>query len=104
MAGLDLSSLSALQTNLGALVPSSTDILQQVAVGAASGVVLAGLKSQVASGALDPLGLFNHQQPAAGNAPPTVVSTTTITASAFSALPAALQAQLQTSGVHIVAG
>lgn len=103
MAGLDLSSLANLQSNLSSLVPSSTDILQQVAVGAASGVVLAGLKTQIANGALDPLGLFNHTQQA-GNNPPSVVSTTTITASAFAALPAGLQAQLQASGVHIVAG
>lgn len=99
--GLDLSSLSGLTSNLSALVPDSNTILQNVAISAASGVVLAGLKSQIGSGALDPLGVFHAAAPA--NNPASVIGPT-ITGSAYAALPAATQAQLTAAGVHIVAG
>jgi hypothetical protein len=97
----DLSSLSVLGSSLSTLIPSSTDIISNVALGAATSVVLAGLKSSAGESALDPLGLFHSVQPA--NNPNAVVGPT-ITASAFAALPAATQAQLTASGVHIIAG
>jgi len=100
-ATLDLSSLSGLTANLSALVPDSNTILQNVAVSAASGVVLAGLKQQVGSGALDPLGLFHGA--AAPNNPSAVVGPT-ITASAFSSLTPQAQSTFLATGGHIVAG
>ena len=92
--------------NLGSLIPSSSDIVQNVALGAASSVVLAGLKAQAGSGALDPLGLFpqQHAAPIAATNNPAVASGATITASAFAQLPGNIQLQLTTAGVHIVAG
>jgi hypothetical protein len=101
MAGLDLSSFGGLVSNIGSLVPDSNTIIQNVAVSAASGIVLAGLKQQVGSGALDPLGIFHGA--AAPNNPAAVVGPT-ITASAFASLPAAAQTQLLASGAHIVNG
>jgi hypothetical protein len=101
MAGLDLSSLSGLTSNLSQLVPDSNTILQNVAVSAASGIVLAGLKSQVGSGALDPLGIFHGA--AASNNPSAVVGPT-ITASAFSSLTPAAQSSFLAAGGHIIAG
>lgn len=101
MAGLDLSSLSALETNVAGLLPNQTDVLQGVVTSAAAGVVLSGLKAQMGNGALDPLGLFANTHPA--NNPNAVVGPT-ITASAYAALPAAAQASLVAGGVHIVAG
>jgi hypothetical protein len=105
MAGLDLSNFGALTSNLGSLVPSGTDIMQNLALGAATSVVLAGVKSQSGQDALDPLQLF-HKQPApiAPTNNPAVTVGPTITASAFAQLPATAQAQLTASGVHIIAG
>ena len=99
-AGIDLSSLGGLTSNLSALVPDTNSVLQSIAVSAASGVVLAGLKQQVGSGALDPLGLF-HGAPA--NNPSAVVGPT-ITASAFASLPPAAQGSFLAAGGHIVSG
>lgn len=99
--GLDLSSLSALSSSLGSLIPSSSDVIQNVALGAATSIVLAGIKSSAGQDAIDPLGLFHKDAPA--NNPNAVVGPT-VTASAYAAMPAAVQAQLAASGVHIVAG
>lgn len=90
---------SSLVTDVAGLVPSSSSILQDVAVSAAAGVVLKGLQSQVSSGALDPLGLFNHP---ANNPNATVGATAT--ASAFAAMPGPAQASFLAAGGHIVAG
>jgi hypothetical protein len=103
--GLDLTSLSSLTSSLGALVPNSSDILQNVALGAATSVVMAGMKSQAGADALDPLQLFHKDAPQVSPANnPNAVVGATITASAFAALPAGTQAQLTAAGVHIVAG
>lgn len=93
--------LSGLESTLTGLLPSNNELLQSIAVSAASGVVLAGIKQQLASGALDPLGLFHNQAPANN---PNAITGPTITASAFAALAPAVQAQLTTAGVHIIAG
>ena len=103
MATLDLSSLSGLTSNLGALLPNQTDVINNVILGAASSVVLAGLKQQVGSGALDPIGLFHANQVTPANNPNNTVGPT-ITASAFASLPAAAQTQMLAAGVHVVAG
>jgi len=99
--GFDLSSLSSLSSSIGSLIPSSADILQNVALGAATSVVLAGMKSSAGQDAIDPLGLFHKDAPA--NNPNAVVGPT-ITASAFATMAPAVQAQLAASGVHIIAG
>lgn len=104
MAGLDLSSIGALTTNLGSLMPSGSAIMENVLTGAAASVVLKGLQAGGAN-TLDPLGLF--PKPAAAVAAtnnPAVVTGPTITASAFASLPAASQGALLAAGAHIVAG
>ena len=103
-----LPNLSDLTTAIGGLVPNASDLAQQVAMGAAVSVITSGLKAQLTpGGALDPLGLLKGLQPAQAaqvNNNPNATSGATITASAFASLPAATQAQLTASGVHIVAG
>lgn len=94
----DLSSLSVLGNSLSSMMPSSSDIVSNIALGAATSVVLAGLKSQQGADALDPLHLF-HQAPASN---PNIAVGPTIAAAAFASLPAASQAQLLAAGVHIV--
>lgn len=92
---------ASLMTTVGGLVPSGSAIAEQVAVGAASGVVLAGLKAQVANGTLDPLGLFHNQAPQ--NNPNAIIGSTA-SASAFAALPKETQVLMLASGVHVVPG
>jgi hypothetical protein len=105
--GLDLSSLGSLTSNIGSLLPSGSQLAENIALGAATSVVLAGVKSQGGQDALDPLHLFHKDAPPATPTQlnnPNVVIGPTITASAFASLPPATQAQLAASGVHIVAG
>lgn len=100
---LDLSSFSGLSQNLGNLMPSGNAIVENVLLGVASGVVMKGITAQMQGGAIpDPLHLSGS--PAAVNNNPAVTSGPTITASAYAALPPAVQAQLMGVGVHIVAG
>jgi hypothetical protein len=104
MAGLDLSSLGNLTSNLGSLLPSGSAIMENVLVGAAGSVVLKGLQAGGAS-SLDPLGLFPKNpavSPSTNN--PNVANGPTITASAFAALDSASKASLLAASVHIVAG
>ncbi|SRR6266567_1899615 len=96
---LDLSSLAGLTGNLSALLPSPDALMQNLALGAAGSVVMAGLKSSSGKDALDPLGLFHGKEPAAN---PNAVVGATITAAAFAALPPGTQAQLTAAGVHIL--
>ena len=93
---LDLTSVT---NALASYMPSGNALIQNLALGAATSVVVAGMKSDAGKAAIDPLGLFPHP---ANN--PAAVSGASITASAFAALPAAVQAQLTAAGVHIVAG
>lgn len=91
---------------LGAM-PNATEIGQQLALGAAVGVITSGIKAQVANGGLDPLGLrglLPGSAPTSNQPVPASVGGPTITASAFSALSPASQASLAAAGVHIVAG
>ena len=94
-------SLSDVSSLIQGLTPSASDIVQNLALGAATSVVVSGIKAQMSGGALDPLGLFKQAAPANN---PNAIAGATITASAFSALSAATQSQLIASGVHIVAG
>ena len=82
---------------LGSIVPSTNELANQIALGAATSVVLAGLKSSAGQDAVDPLHIFHKD----GGS--TIVGKT-IAASAFNALDAAGKAQVLASGVSIVAG
>jgi len=96
-------------SDITAILPSTNDILQQVALSAATGVVIAGIKNQAGNGSLDPLGLFH---PAASAAPapapvavtPTVVPHTAVASSVWATLSPSDKAMLTASGVSIVAG
>jgi len=94
---------SGIVSGVAAAVPNQTDIINNVLISAASGVVLAGLKQQVGNGSLDPIGLFHSNSVTPANNPNNTVGPT-ITASAFAALPAGSQTSLLAAGVHIVAG
>jgi len=94
---------SGIVSGVAAAVPNQTDIINNVLISAASGVVLAGLKQQVGNGSLDPIGLFHGNTVTPANNPNNTVGPT-ITASAFASLPAASQTTLLAAGAHIVAG
>ncbi|MGH7247493.1 MAG: hypothetical protein ACREH9_05250 [Pseudomonadota bacterium] len=101
--------IAALTGGIADALPSTQEVLQQVALGAASGIVLAGLKQQAESGALDPLGLFHKTTAPADNAPTQIVpvtpAPTTVTLSAWNAMDAATRAQLIAAGhLTITAG
>lgn len=98
MAGIDLSSLSGLTKNLGDLMPSGQDLIQNLMLGAGVSVVTKGIQAGGLS-SLDPLGLFPHP---ANN--PNAVTGPTISASAFSMLNAQGQASFLAAGGHIIAG
>ena len=105
MAGLDLSSLSGLTSNIGSLLPSGSQIMENVLVGAAGSVVLKGLQAGGAS-TLDPMGLFHTTTPA--NNPNAIVGTTA-TSAALAAMAQAdaanktnLVATFFASGGHVV--
>lgn len=107
MAGLDLSSLAGLTSNLGSLMPSADQVIQNMAVGLAGTVALAGLKAKLGDGTIpDPLHLSGQAQqiPVTPANNPNVIVGPTITASAFGSLPITTQQQLLAAGAHIVAG
>ena len=81
--------------DLASLIPSSTDILQQVIIGAGASVALAGLKSNAGLDAVDPLHIFHKD----GGS--TVVGKT-ISGAAFATMPADARAQLMAAGYTVV--
>ena len=100
-------------SDITAVLPSTQDVLQQVALSAATGVVVAGIKNQAANGSLDPLGLFHQQAPAAPAVPapvapvavaPTTIPHTKVAASVWATMSPSDKAMLTASGVEIVAG
>ena len=116
MASVNLSGvLSGLGSLLGASSTTTaadltTTIVQNMAIGAVGAAGLAALQHPDVKSALlpfDPLNLAGKPaslNPAPLNPAPVVAPGSTITASAFGALPAATQSMLVASGVHIVAG
>lgn len=100
MASFDF---SGIVSGLASAMPNQSDVINNVMISAASGVLLAGLKAQVNNGALDPIGLFHGNTVAPANNPNNTVGPT-ITASAFASLPPAAQTQMLAAGVHVVAG
>lgn len=93
---LDLSSVT---NTIGSWLPSGSALAQNVALGAATSVVLAGLKSQAGLDALDPLHLIHHD-PQSGTTATAVVGKS-ISSAAFGALDAAGKAQVLAAGYVI---
>jgi hypothetical protein len=87
--------LTGIVGDMTSLIPSSTDILQQVIIGAGASVALAGLKSQAGIDAVDPLHIFHKD----GGS--TVVGKT-ISGAAFSAMAPDARAQLIAAGYTVV--
>ena len=108
LSGVLTSVGSLLGSNASAAQPLATQIIQQVAVGAAASGFLAALSHPDVKAAMlpfDPLNLAGKSlTPASAAAAPTTTAASSITASAFSALPAATQNSLLAAGVHIVQG
>ena len=103
LSGVLTSVGSLLGSNASAAQPLATQIIQQVAVGAAASGFLAALSHPDVKAAMlpfDPLNLAGKSLTPASAAP----AASSITASAFSALPAATQSSLIAAGVHIVQG
>ena len=98
MASFDF---SGLVSGLAAAMPSQESVIQNVALSAASGVVLAGLKQQVGSGALDPIGLFHGNSVTPSNNPNNITGPTA-TAAALNAMGPAAQAAFFAAGGHVV--
>lgn len=91
--------LTGILGDLTSAIPSSTDILQQVIIGAGASVALAGLKSQAGLDAVDPLHIIpNH----GGANTSSVVVGKTVSSAAFAAMPADARAQLMAAGYTIV--
>ena len=98
MASFDF---SGLVSGLASAMPSQESVIQNVALSAASGVVLAGLKQQVGSGALDPIGLFHGNSVSATNNPNNITGPTA-TAAALNGMTGAAQAAFFAAGGHVV--
>ena len=103
---MNLGSSSVLTNVLGNILPSTTDIAQNVLLGAGTTIFLSGFTSQAGQNALDPLHLFAKQTnpPATQAGAPVSVAAPvpSVTGAAFAAMPAASQAALLAAGVHIV--
>ena len=107
MSGIDLSSLGSLTANIGSLLPSGSQIVENVLVGAAGSVVLKGLQAGGAS-ALDPFGLFANKGVTPANNP-NAITGATCTSAALAAMAQAdaanktnLVATFFASGGHVV--
>lgn len=103
--GLDLS--GGLSSILGDL-PTSQQILQNVALGGVTTVILSGLKSAAGQDAVDPLHLIfkppqQQAQPATNSTPATsAVPVPTATQAAFNAMSPASQVQFLQLGGHVI--
>lgn len=86
--------LTGVLADLSSAIPSSSDVLQQVLLGAGASVVLAGLKSQAGLDAVDPLHIIHKDGTS------TVVGKS-ITGASFSALAPAAQASVLAAGYVI---
>ncbi len=89
--------LTGIVGDLTNLIPSSSDVLQQVLLGAGASVVLSGLKTQAGVDAVDPLHIFHKD----GGS--TVVGGKTISGAAFAALDAGGKSQVLAAG-YVIAG
>lgn len=89
--------LTGVLSDLASAIPSSSDVLQQVLLGAGASVVLAGLKTNAGLDAVDPLHIIHK------DGTQTVSGGKSISAAAFAALPADAQSRVLAAG-YVVAG
>ena len=87
--------LNSVLGNLGNIIPSSNELVNNIALGAATSVVLSGLKSQGGQDAIDPLHIFHKD----GSS--TVIGGKTMSGAAFAALDPATKAQVLAAGYMI---
>ena len=105
-----LPNLTGVFGDLGNLVPSTGDILNNVLAGVAGTVIISGLKSDTGQSALDPMNLFHHAAtPATATSPATpsvtgAVNGPVMTMSAFLALTPANQQMVQAMKYTIIPG
>lgn len=88
--------LTGILSDLSSAIPSSSDVLQQVLLGAGASVVLAGLKTNAGLDAVDPLHIIHK------DGTQTVSGGKSISSAAFNSLSAAAQAQVLGAGYVIV--
>ncbi len=102
--------LTGIVGDLSNLVPSGSDLLQQIILGAGASVVLSGLKTAGGQEAIDPLHFFH--KPAVEATPTTpatpatssVVVGKTVMGSVFATLTPAIQDRMMSQGYTVVAG
>lgn len=90
----------AVLTSLGGAGGLSSNLIQNIALGAGTSVVLAGLKTNAGMDAIDPLHLIPGH---AANPNGSVVVGKSITSAAFNALTPAAQTQVLQQG-YVIAG
>ena len=95
--------LTGILSDLSSVIPSSSDILQQLMIGAGASVILSGLKTQAGMDAVDPLHII-HKDPATGAVVGSTVTGKTIPQSLWALMTAPQQAQLSALGYTTVAG
>ena len=88
--------LTGVLGDLAGALPSSSDVLQQVLLGAGASVVLAGLKTNAGLDAVDPLHIIHKDGGAA-------VVGKSISSAAFTALDPTGRAQVLAAG-YVIAG
>src|SRR5271169_5590350 len=94
--------LTGVLSDLASVLPSSSDLLQQVILGAGASVVLSGLKTNAGMDAVDPLHII-HKDPATGAVTGSTVVGKSITSAAFNALSAPAQAAVLAAN-YVIAG
>jgi hypothetical protein len=94
--------LTGILSDLSSVIPSSSDILQQLIIGAGTGVLLSGLKTQAGMDAIDPLHIIHKDQQ--GVVQGTTVTGKTIPQSLWAQMTADQQKQLAGQGYVTVAG
>lgn len=95
--------LTGVLSDLSSVIPSSSDVLQQLLVGAGASVVLAGLKTNAGMDAIDPLHII-HKDPASGAVAGTTITGKTVPQSLWALMSPQQQQQLASMGYTTVAG
>lgn len=95
--------LTGLLSDLSSVIPSSSDVLQQLMIGAGASVVLAGLKTNAGMDAIDPLHII-HKDAQTGATVGTTVTGKTVPQSLWALMSPAQQEQLAGLGYTTVAG
>lgn len=95
--------LTGILSDLSSVIPSSSDVLQQLMIGAGASVVLAGLKTNAGMDAIDPLHII-HKDPNTGTVTGTTVTGKTVPQSLWALMSAQQQQELAGLGYTTVAG